>query len=205
MQLHEEFKLYENLWEDGKQQNAEILNEANSEQQLRGFLRFKKGMHCPGGCGKILNTKSDYKKHINSCNNMHQILYCRPAVILANKEGWNADLLPNISALAYLAYVNKQEKCELCGKGLLIDSRRPDHKRSEESERRHETGEGKFRGVLCDTCNMMLGNLEKIGRDTISKYFNYLDEADAKIEAFNKKPIVELIAELDINEDNDNI
>lgn len=203
MKLYEEFRLYENLWEGNKQQNTEVLNEANSEQQLRGFLRFRKGMSCPGGCGKILNTEADYKKHINNCTEIHNILYCRPAVALAKEEGWDADLLKNISALAYLAYINKHMECEICGKELSIEDRKPDHKHSKETERKHRTGEGSFRGVLCDNCNRLLGKFEKIGRDTVSKYFNYLEEADTKIEIFNKRPISELVYELTSTDAND--
>ena len=102
MKLHEEFKLYENMW--GETQNTKVLTEANFAQQLKGFLSFKKGMTCPGGCGETFNTEADYKNHINACNEIQNILYCRPAVAMAKKAGWSADVLPNISALIPLLY-----------------------------------------------------------------------------------------------------
>ena len=198
MKLHEEFRLWENMWEVSKQQNAKALNEANFAQQLKGFLGFKKGMSCPGGCGKHFSTKADYEKHINSCSKIQDILYHRKAVILANKSGWKADMLSNISALAFIAYINKHTKCELCGNELAIKKRRPDHVHVKDSEVRRGTGEGGFRGVLCDECNTALGKFEKIGRDRINEY---LDKASIKIEQFNNKPVAELINEIAASQD----
>lgn len=86
MKLHEEFKLYENMWEVSEQQNTEVLTEANFEQQLKGFLRFRKGISCPGGCGETFSTEADYEKHINTCSEIQNILYCRPAVAMAKKQ-----------------------------------------------------------------------------------------------------------------------
>ena len=174
------------------------LNEANFTQQLKGFLSFRNGMSCPGGCGKQFNAKADYEKHINSCTKIQDILYHRKAVIMANKAGWSADVLSNISALAYIAYINKHAKCELCDAPLTIEHRRPDHEHTSNSEAGRGTGEGGFRGVLCDKCNTALGKFEKIG---VKKINDYLNNASAKIEQFNNSPVTELINEIATSQD----
>lgn len=92
--------------------------------------------------------------------------------------------------------------CELCGTPISVKNRRPDHEHFKHSEDRNGTGEGSFRGVLCNKCNLALGAFENIG---VKRINDYLDSARSKVEQFNKRPIAELINDVALDNDKNTI
>ena len=149
--------------------NEEALTEASPEQQIGGFLSysFNKG-RCPGeGCEKKFprkrgtSAKAQYIDHVLSCDKVKDTLYKRPALIYTKNADEVADVLDNISAGKLIDYINTNNKCEICGIELERTDLRVDHKHAQEVERKHgyRVG-GTFRGMLCNQCNLLLGQIE---------------------------------------------
>lgn len=184
MQLYEEFKLYENLWEHNKHKNPEVLTEANPAQQLNGMFGFNR--ECPG-CGMKFTADKDCAIHALDCEKAKELLSKRSAIVRVSTTGHDFDYMPNISALALIKYINEHAVCEICGTPLsTLDDRRPDHKHLSDTSPVPGVGRGSFRGVLCNSCNLMLGTFEKKKLD-INKIATYLNNASAKIAQFNNE------------------
>jgi hypothetical protein len=184
MKLHEEFKLYENMWEATEQEYNDALNEANLAQQFNGLFSFKG--ECPG-CSTEFSSDKDCALHVLECDKAKELLSKRSAVIETKEAGHAFDCMTNISAWAFMKYVTEHDVCELCGAQLTtLDERRPDHRHLSNTSPVNGAGTGYFRGVLCNSCNLMLGTFEKKKLD-IDKIAAYLNSAGTKISDFNNK------------------
>lgn len=164
------------------------LNEANLAQQFNGLFNFNG--ECPG-CGDKFDDENAVATHILGCDKAKKLLSRRSAIIKVNKSGQSFDSLNNISAWAFMKYVNERTECELCHKSLAdIKDRRPDHKQLSRSSQVQGIGTGSFRGVLCNDCNTLLGKVEKLSEKSkpgIDVIKDYLVGAREKIAQFNNQ------------------
>lgn len=142
------------------------LNEVNLTHQIRGNLSFKyNNGKCPG-CGTQFTDKNDYRNHLaNDCEaaETKRALDALPARVKIGHGGRSWDTLTNINAGDFRNYIKTHNVCEICGNDKELH---PDHKHAEDGSHT-----GTFRGVLCNKCNLLLGQLEP-RLDTV---LNYLD------------------------------
>ena len=165
-------------------EELDALNEANLAQQFNGLFNFDG--KCLG-CGAEFATTEECISHMLGCDEARELLSHRDAVIKVGKSGHSIDAFNNISVLAFMKYISEQTTCELCKKPIAeIKDRRPDHKNLGKVEHKHikDVGIGSFRGVLCNSCNTLLGKIEKLDAGDIKgvdKIKTYLDGAETKI------------------------
>ncbi len=170
MKLFEEFKLYENMWEDTNAGDLVGDIPANQQNQIAGDLRFsarrraegKVPVSCPGmadGCDKSFLKADEYNAHIVTCKKARKH-FTHKAIVKNKKTERRLDIMDNITSGELLDYLEQHTKCELCGTPLAMKDRRPDHYHLEIRE--DGVGNGHFRGVLCNRCNTFIGCLEKL-------------------------------------------
>lgn len=71
-------------------------------------------------------------------------------------------------------YRQSHPVCEICGKGERIKTN-PNSSKTPKLAVDHIHGTDKFRGLLCNRCNYLLGWVEEVGIDSLSSYLNKLE------------------------------
>jgi hypothetical protein len=139
------------------------LNEASDHYRIPPRIKFSQvGGKCPAkGCIHEFDNKREYEQHItDGCNKVKNMLAKMPARIKVGKAGHSYDELTNITEEDMLKYLSEHSACEICGKTGDIH---PDHKHANDGSHT-----GTFRGVLCNQCNLLLGQLERrIGSNSL--------------------------------------
>lgn len=166
------------------------LDEASNQYNIPDELKYNKQKgNCPG-CGEHFNTAKDYEQHItgyyklNDKNEYEWIDGCEealkaieatnmPARTKVGKAGHSHDEMNNISAADLLRYKAKHRTCEICGAREKKDTELVyDHAHAKDGSH-----SGQFRGILCNQCNLLIGQLERsISKQNSMPYDEYLSK-----------------------------
>jgi len=164
------------------------LNEASNQYQIPYELKYRQVQgDCPG-CGKHFEKAEEYEQHItgfyrkNANGKFEWIDGCEDALkaientnmpgrIKVGKKDHSYDEMTNITAADLIRYKAKCKACEICGARELQDTELVyDHEHSKDGSH-----SGAFRGILCKSCNTLLGQLERdIAKQNSLPYEEYL-------------------------------
>lgn len=181
----------------------DALNEASNQYQIPDSFKYRRvGGICPG-CHQKIAGATAYEQHItgffrkNDTGKSEWIEGCAdalkliadtdmPAKVKVGKAGHSYDNMTNISAAELLKYRATHRACEICGTKACADAELVyDHEHSNNGEH-----SGKFRGVLCNQCNLLLGQLERaIDKQNslpIEEYLNKITRYLARAKEWSK-------------------
>lgn len=149
-----------------KAKRKEINKKVSKKLSERNKEMFKNGWTTP------IFSKEIRRKAAKAAGETSHRKWLKRQVKIGEKEnGVVKPLCLNITNEELEKYRQSHPVCEICGKEERIKTN-PNSSKMPKLAVDHIHGTDKFRGLLCNRCNYLLGWVEEVGIDSLSSYLN---------------------------------